>query len=52
METYYVEAYNEIGSLVFEQEASTHMEALEIAEELSKEYEVIVYHPDGEEEHI
>jgi len=45
-----VVAYNEIGHLVFEKEVPSHDEALELGEELVGEYEVIVYHPDGEEE--
>lgn len=47
---YTVAAYSEIGQLVFEQDVSTHNEALEVAEDLAGEYDVIIFHPDGEEE--
>ena len=47
---YTVAAYSEIGKLVFEQDVSTHSEALDVAEDLAAEYEVVIFHPDGEEE--
>lgn len=49
---YRVAVYNEIGSLIFEKEAVSHQEALELAEDLSGEYLVVIYHPDGEEEEV
>lgn len=50
-DAYYVAAY--LGNiLVFEEETSSYTEALEIAQDMSGEYQVVIFHPNGEEEEI
>lgn len=50
-QSYFVAAY--LGNiLVFEEETYSHQEALEIAEDMLGEYQVVIYHPNGEEEEL
>lgn len=50
-QAYFVAAY--LGSvLVWEEETYSYREALEIAEDMLGEYQVVIYHPDGEEEEL
>jgi hypothetical protein len=48
---YQVVAYSvDTGNLVYEVEVETYNEARQIAEDITGEHEVVIFHPDGEEE--
>jgi hypothetical protein len=50
-DSYQVVAYSiDTGNLVYEVEVDSYNEALQIAQDIMGEHEVVIYHPDGEEE--
>lgn len=51
-DSYLVVAYYSNGLIAFQDEASSHEQALEMGEPLTGDYDVVIFHPDGEEEEL
>jgi hypothetical protein len=51
-DSYLVVAYYSNGLIAFQEEVDSHEQALEMAEPMTGNYDVVIFHPDGEEEEL